>query len=102
MAVGNPITAQAAGSALARAVRAEPTVLGLWVRAYRDYVELWLVTAPIEPDAVRRLQEAGLTVEDRFPEADLRLHILNARNYADLDPATLIPPGAEAISLRPD
>jgi hypothetical protein len=100
MAVGNQVTPRQAGQALAKLVRAEPTARGLWVRAVRDYIELWLVTAPIDPDTVGRLHQAGLTVEDRFPGADLRLHVLNAANYPGIDAATIIPPGAEEIPLR--
>jgi len=100
MAVDHQVTPRQAGQALAKLVCAEPAARGLWVRATRDYIELWLVTAPTGPDTVGRLHQAGLAVEDRFPGADLRLHVLNAANYPGADPATNIPPGAEEISLR--
>jgi hypothetical protein len=102
MAVGNQVTPRQAGLALAKLVRAEPTARRLWVRAVRDYVELWLLTTPMVSDEAPGLYEAGLALGDKFPAADLRIHIINPNNYPATDPATLIPPGAEEIPLRPE
>jgi len=102
MAVGHPVTPRQAGSAFAALVRGEPDARRLWVRAVRDYVQLWLMTAPLEADEAPHLYAAGLALEQQFPDADLRLHVLNPRNYPGIDPANIISPDAEEIPLRPN
>jgi hypothetical protein len=57
------------------------------------------VTAPTESEATYRYYEAGAAVEAEFPDAEPYLHVLNARNYPHVDPATLIPTGAEEVRL---
>jgi hypothetical protein len=84
----------------AERIRAEPAAQALHVRAHRETVELWLMTTPADYDTVRRLHEAGVAVEEQFPDVELRLHVLNARNYPGTDFTTLIPTGAEEIPLR--
>lgn len=102
MAVRHSVTPRQAGRVFADLVRSEPEACRLWVRAVRDYVELWLVTTPMESDEAPSLYEAGLVLSDQFPAADLRLHVINPRNYPASDPAAIIPPGAEEIPLRPE
>ena len=90
------------GRSFAERIRAEPTARALRVRAARGGVELWLVTAPADPDTAYRFYEAGAAVEAQFPDVELYLHVLNARNYPHVDPLTLIPAGAEEVPLRPE
>jgi hypothetical protein len=101
MAVGNSVTPAQAGRAFAHLVRSEPEARRLWVRAARDYIELWLVTTPMRSDEAPALYEAGLALSDQFADADLRLHVINPSNYPNRDPATIIPPDAEEVPLRP-
>jgi hypothetical protein len=96
-----PIAAEI-GRSFAAHVRSEPAAQRLWVRARGDGVELWLVTAPTDPETVYRLHEAGVRAEAQFPDFELCLHVLNARNYSQLDPSTSIPTGAVEVPLRPE
>jgi hypothetical protein len=100
VAIGHTPTISEIGRSFAERIRAESSPRALRVRAHRETVELWLVTAPVDYDTVHRIHEAGIALEEQFPDVELRLHVLNARNYPGTDPATLIPAGAEEIPLR--
>jgi hypothetical protein len=102
MAIGHPPTAREVGRQFAERICGEAVAQALWVRSHRGYVELWLVTAPTDLDAVRGFHETGVALEEQFPELDLRLHVLNRGYYPHTDVAELIPPGAEEIPLRPE
>jgi hypothetical protein len=102
MAVSRRPSTGEIGQHFAKRVRSEAVARRLWVRPQRGTVELWLVTAPADPETVHRLHKAGTALEEQYPEAALRLHVLNARNYPHVDPATLIPEGAEEVPLRPE
>lgn len=100
MAIANRATATEIGKAYAEAIRGEAAAKQLWARSHRDYVELWLVTEPIEVGVDRPLYAAEDVLYDRFPEAYIHLHILNPRLFDDFDAAELVPAGAEEIPLR--
>jgi hypothetical protein len=85
----------------AAALKAEPAVRGLWVRPVRDYVEFWLLTEPIDADAERRLYAAGTDLYERFPDANVRVRILNPRLFEPGDLTTLIPSDAQPVPLQP-
>ena len=101
MAVADRVSQAELGKTFAEAIREEPAAKQLWVRSHRDYFELWLLTEPIDSVTERRLYAAGLLLHDRFPQADVRLRILNPRLFADFEPSELIPEGAEGFPLRP-
>lgn len=101
MAVADQVSPAKVGKTFAESVRAESAAKQLWVRSHRDYFELWLITEPVEADVERRLYAATLLLHDRFPEAYIRLHLLNPRYFEEFNPSDTIPPDAEEIPLRP-
>jgi hypothetical protein len=84
----------------ARLVQAQPAAQRMWVRAVRDYVELWLLTAPIEHDAELGLYEAADLVQDCFPEAPIRFGVLNPCHYDEGDALSALPMDAIEIPMR--
>ena len=94
--------AQEIGRYWAELIQAEPAAERLWVRAARDYVELWLLAAPTVDDEIEmRLYEAANRVHDRFPHAYVRFHVLNPRHYRDGAVHSTVPADATEIALRP-
>src|ERR687885_695350 len=77
--------AQRAGQQLAAAVREHPAVESLWVSEDDEGIELWLVTAPTEPAVTRRLHTNEGLLTRQFPEAYVRLYIMNRRNYPNVN-----------------
>ncbi len=102
MAVGEKVTPREIGLALAKAIRAEPAVRGLWAVTKRDHVELWLVTEPTDMETTGRLLDASLPLHEQLPNARFLVHVLNARDYPDVDPSTLVPHDAQPIPLHRD
>ncbi len=92
--------ARAIGGYWAELVQAQPAAQRLWVRAARDYVELWLLTAPVEPDAETPFDQAAVAVHDRFPGAHLRFYILNPCSFQNGDALSALPADAIEIPLR--
>jgi hypothetical protein len=101
MAVTDRTTLAEIAKTYAAAVQAEPAAKQLWARSHRDYIELWLVTELIEPEVERQLYGAESVIYDRFPDAYIRLHVLNPRYFEPFDLSNLLPPGVEEIPLRP-
>ena len=85
----------------AAAIRHEPGVERLWLHSQREYLELWLMTAPVDIDAERRLFEQWAELVASHPQANVRLHVLNPSfiddgvNLTDYVPASAVP-----IALR--
>ncbi len=84
----------------ARLVQAQPAAQRMWVRAVRDYVELWLLTAPIDPASEAPFDEAAVAVHDRFPAAHVRFYVLNPCSFQDGDALSALPADAIEIPLR--
>jgi hypothetical protein len=101
MAIMQATTAAEIARAFADLVRHEASARRLWVSTQRDYMELWLLTDPIDGDAERRFHEAAVSLWDRYPSAYVRLHIVNPRTTELGDPADVVPNGAEEIPLHP-
>lgn len=100
MAVKHSTSAQAIGRAFAKLLRGEASARRLAVRAVRDYVEVWLLTEPIDGETERRLYNAGGAIHDHFPEARIRFHVVNPRHYEDSGTLPPVPDEAEDIPLR--
>jgi hypothetical protein len=100
MAIANAMTAHEMGRSFVQMVRTEPAVRRLWLRRHRDTVELWLATQPTDAETERRLYASVASLHDRFPGANIRLHVLNPRFFHQHDLTELIPDGAEEIPLR--
>lgn len=99
MAIADQLTAYDMGHTFAEAIRGEQAVRQLWVRRHRGYLELWLLTAPTEPEIERQLYAAGVDLQREFPDADIDLHILNPRYADERELAEMIPPDAEKVPL---
>lgn len=100
MAVAHYVpNAQEIGRTFAQAIQGEP-IRGLWVRTVRGYVELWLLTAPVDLATERRLHTATRSLIEKFPKANFRLRVVNPRHAEPSeDPRTIIPTDAELVDL---
>jgi hypothetical protein len=87
-------------AALAELVRNEPSVLRMWVSSHRGVASLWLLTEDMESRDELRLYGLTGDLQDRFPYAPFRLHILSPQYYEWFDLDMLLPQGAEEIALR--
>ena len=88
--------------AFAEIVRDEPVARELWVTVDTEEpgIHLWLITDPIDMDAIRNLY--GTPVDrlyECFPEGDFQLHVLNPPNHVG-DIHQSLRSDAEQISLR--
>lgn len=101
MAVGITATAREMGRRYAEWLRAEHVVRGLWISTRRECVEFWLLTEPIDAEAERHLYAIGAQLYEAFPEAMVRIHLLNPRLFEPGDLTDLLPVGAKSIPLRP-
>jgi hypothetical protein len=90
--------AQRIGQCFAAAVAEQPIVQTLWASPDEDGIALWLVTAPADPAATRPLFPAANSVRRQFPETDIRLHVLNRRNFPSVDPERVPPDGSILIT----
>ena len=90
--------ARRVGRQYAAMVREQPTVESLWYSTEDDGVELWLVTAPSNIATTRRLWARTGSLLNQFPDADIRLHVLNRRNYPSVNLDVMLPEGARLIT----
>jgi len=101
MAIMQAATAAEIARAFADLVRHEESARRLWFSTHRDYMELWLLTDWIDPEGEHRFYEATVCLFDRYPDAYVRLHVINPRTTEPFDPDHVAPKGAEEILLRP-
>lgn len=92
-------TAAALGQTFAQAARNEPLAQELWVTTRRDGVHLWLLIERSGDDEERRLFELLDVLDERFPDADFQLHILNPASYT-IDLHDVLPGDAKKIFSR--
>lgn len=71
----------------------------LLVREGRSAIEFWLVTDPIDRDRELTLYGAIGPLEDRFPDTEFELHLLNAAHFT-INPLEVVPSGAEPVYAR--
>ncbi len=83
---------------LAEVVGREALVLSLWASRDGDGLHFWLVTQPIEAEVERRLYELADALDERFPDVDFQIHVLNQRHYVR-DARDSVPAGAAEIRL---
>ena len=100
MAVTQQPTAQEIGTIFATRARQESVVRELWVSEARDGIHLWLLIDPIEDDDAQAALY-GLTdvLDERFPDSNHQLHVLNPISYTS-DPRLSLPRGAKHLPLR--
>jgi hypothetical protein len=87
------------GQRYAALVAEQSIVESLWVSPDGDGIALWLVTAPADPAATRLLFPALNAVRTEFPEPEIRLHLLNRRNFPNVDPER-VPPDTAILIAR--
>ena len=90
--------AQQIGQRYAAAVAEQPIVQALWASTYEDSIDLWLTTEYADPDATWPLHSSATALLMQFPELDLRVHVLNRRNYPNIDWDRVIPTHAILIT----
>jgi hypothetical protein len=86
------------GQRYAALVAEQPIVQALFASPDGDGIALWLVTAPADPAATRLLTACYTSLRQQLPETDIRLHILNRRNYPNVDPERVPPDGTILIT----
>ena len=102
MAISQQVNAHNVGRRFADEVRQDPAAQGVWTRAVRDYIELWLLTEPIDAETERRFYAVGASIHHWFPGAYVHFHLVNHRLF-DEDTelvGDVIPSQAESIWLR--
>jgi hypothetical protein len=95
-----PVDPRAVAREFAARARNDPAVEQLWLFSYRNVVQLWILTAGLPAQEERRLYGLLDGMYARFPEADLRLHLVSPRYFDPLELDLILPPGAEEIALN--
>ena len=90
--------AQQIGQHFAATVAEQPIVQALWVSTYEDSIDLWLTTEPADRDAAWPLYSSATALRLQFPELDLRVHVLNRRNFPNISWDRVIPGNAILIT----
>ena len=90
--------AQQIGQSFAATVAEQPIVQALWASTYEDSIDLWLTTEHADPDATWPLYSSATALLMQFPELDLRVHVLNRRNYPAIGWDRVIPANAVLIT----
>lgn len=83
MAISQQATAQDVGRRFADAVRQDPVAQGVWTRAVRDYIEVWLLTEPIDAETERRLYGLSASLDRWFPETYIQFYLVNPRLFSE-------------------
>ena len=83
MAIIRQVDAQTIGRDYAESVRDLGFVRSVHVRETRDWLEIWVVTEPIDLLEEEPLYEAGVHLWDRFPEAGVLIHVVNPMDYPE-------------------
>ena len=72
-----PPTAKEVGKAVAGLICHSSNARRLWVSIHGERVEIWIETADIDADAELALYGCVDALADRFPDLDIRLHLLH-------------------------
>ena len=88
------------GRTLAQSAQNEPIVRELWVTTRRDGAHLWLLIDQAGDEDERCLFGLLDALDERFPDADFQLHILNPASYT-IDLHDVLPTDAKKIFARP-
>lgn len=102
MAISHPVNAHDVGRRFADEVRQDPVAQGVWTRAVRDYIEVWLLTDPIDADTERRLYALDGPLQRWFPNTFINFHLVNPRLFDENTEilGDVIPSTAEPIWRR--
>jgi hypothetical protein len=99
VAIGTTADAGKLGRVFAQAAQDEPLVKELWTTTRRDGVHLWLLIDQVGDEEERRLFGLLDVLDERFPDADVQLHILNPASYT-IDLHDVLPRDATKIFVR--
>jgi hypothetical protein len=83
MAISQQVTAQDVGLRLADEARQDPVAQGVWARAVRDYIELWLLTEPIDAETERHFYGLSASLDRWFPETYIQFYLVNPRLFSE-------------------
>lgn len=102
MAITRKSTAREVADVFAARASREPLARELWVSVDTEEpgIHLWLLIEPSE-DFDEQLKLYGLVdvLDERFPDADFQLHVLNPLSYVR-DPREWLPRDAEHVPLH--
>lgn len=100
MAVTRQVDAQTIGRLYAESVRDLGFVRSIHVRETRDWLEVWVVTEPIDILDEEPLYEAGVRLWDRFPESGILIRVVNPDDFpTDYDMVRdVVPSQAKAVA----
>ncbi len=99
MATTHAPTAATIGHTLADLLRDHPDIRAIWASDAGDYVDLWIVTAPITHERELELYDLETRLHERFGDRNPHVHVAHAGLY---DSARFVfepPAGAEPIPL---
>jgi hypothetical protein len=83
MAVTRQVDAQTIGRLYAESVRDLGTVRSVHTRETSDWLEVWVVTEPIDILDEEPLYEAGVNLRHRFPESGILIRLANPREFPE-------------------
>jgi hypothetical protein len=81
MAVTRQVDAQTIGRHYLESVRDLGMVRSVHVRETPDWLEIWVITDPIDFDDEDPLYEAGVKLWNEFPDASVLIHVVNPIDY---------------------
>lgn len=97
MTISQQVNAHDVGSRFAEEVRQDPRAQGVWTRAVRDYIEVWLLTEPIDAETERHFYALGASLDRWFMETYIQFYLVNPRLFSeetelvgDVIPATAV------------
>ena len=101
MAVTPEVDAKTIGRLYAERVRDNRAVQSVHVRETPDWLEVWVVTVPIDVVDEEPLFEAGVALRDLYPGARILIRLANPRHFPDdYDMVRdVVPSRAEAVSI---
>ncbi|HYI14934.1 MAG TPA: hypothetical protein VEX37_06065 [Thermomicrobiales bacterium] len=100
MAVTRQVDAQTIGRLYVESVRDLGTVRSVHVRETRDWLEVWVVTEPIDIQNEEPLYEAGVNLRHRFPDASILIRLANPSEFPERYEMLrdVVPMQAEAVA----
>lgn len=99
MVIVTPAGARELGATFAQAIQNEPLARELWMTTRPDGVHLWLLIDQADDEDERRLFGLLDILDERFPDADFQLHILNSASFT-IDLHDVLPRDAEKITAH--
>lgn len=102
MAVTRQVDARTIGQTFAEMAEGDPEVHGIYVRPFGDSIDVWMLASHPDYDSEDAVFKTTVTVQRRFPDTHIHLHLVNPRHYptvCDLE-NEVIPSNAVAIPMN--